>query len=173
MKYLKKIFESNIFEINSRILDDIECIQGLIDDVDERYGHLCKCHVFVNSSKADTTFRGNLTEFSNWMKTRLEVELPTIQYTISETISNMKFDDEYLIDSLQSLKSRLSNTDCRIDQISVNTTSKYLEQFSPHGLNKKPINGAKHTEYDYPYSISKEKEIKFGLGMTNLKVRYK
>lgn len=165
MKYLKKIFESNIYDINSGIQHEIDCIQGFIDDIEEKYNHLCKCSVFVTGH--NDNYRGDLTKFSDWVGERLEKELPTIQYTISESISSMKFDDEYLIESIQSLKSRLTNTDCRIDQVSINTRSKYLEQFSPSGLSKG------HIEYNYPYSISKEKEIKFGLGMTNLKVRYK
>lgn len=165
MKYLKSIFENSensIVETNYRIFDDVEYIQDFLDNIEDKYGVSCNCLVRCGS------FRGPLREFKMWVKEKINQEIPTIQYSMSESISS-DYDDNYLIESLKSLKDRLSNTDCRVDQLNVTTTSKYLEQFSKNG---KPTRKNSNEEYQHPYLITKSKTINFSISINNLKSRY-
>jgi len=170
MKYLKKIFETNsFFDINQNIFDDIDYIQDFIDDIDEKYGVNCRCIIRCGTYNYNANVNAsNLQEFKMWVKEKINQEIPTIQYSISESISS-DYDDNYLIESLKSLKDRLSNTDCRVDQLNVTTTSKYLEQFSKNG---KPTRKNSNEEYQHPYLITKSKTINFSISISNLKLRY-
>lgn len=182
MKHLKSIFESDENTIrrqeyfqkyNENNFDEINALQDFIDEVEDRFKEDCQ---LIISGIAPTIHK--LSDLTNLINKNIDKQIPTLQYSLILDADKVGTDDsEFLMNLIESLKKRINETDCKIDQLNLNTQERYQEQFARTIKGKNPENyiGKGHftnTEYKNSYLIKREKSIRFNISLTNSKNRY-
>jgi hypothetical protein len=158
MKHLKRIFESsvekNFKEINQLLLDECDILQDFLDEFEEKG----KCSIFITGGYS------SIGDFKKFINESIEKPLPSIQYSLSGEFYDSS---DILVSWIESIKSRIEDTFGRIDNVNINETHKYSQQFT------KSVKGLKKDQkYESSYLITDKYECRFGINITNLKTRY-
>lgn len=159
MRHIKKIFEDkkNFRDVNHTILDECDFIQDLIDEFEERgdVRIMITCGGFRVFS---------ISEFKNYINQNIDKPVPSIQYTLRGSFIDKS---DILLSFIDSLKSRIKDTFCRIDSLNISDSHNYIQQFT-----RKVIGLKKNQKYESPYLITEKHDCSFNIQLTNNKGRY-
>jgi hypothetical protein len=159
MRHIKRIFEDKNFrDVNHTILDECDFLQDLIDEFEERgdVRILITCGGFRAFS---------ISEFKKYINQNIDNSIPSIQYALS---GSFKDKTDILLSFIDSLKSRIKDTFCRIDGVNISDSHKYIQQFSRD--QKRALK--KNQKYEFPYLITETHDCSFSIQLTNTKGRY-